>query len=407
MLGAYREVLRTPGSPAFVLAGVVARLPMAMEAIGVVLLITLTGGSYTLAGGLASLLAVTAALVGPWTSRLADRRGQHLVLPVLAVSQSLLLVLLVLAVARGAEVPALVLLAALAGAVQPNVGSMVRARWASALAGASRVRVAFALESVVDELIYVVGPLVATALAVGLVPEAGVLAAAVLLLVGGLSLAAQRRTQPVPVRAHPAEGAGPRAPRMSAGVPLLAVIFVFVGAQFGVLEVAIVAFSRERDIAWASGVLLACFAVGSAVGGLAFGARMAGRDLPRQLLLLLVVTAVATLPFPVVGSPVILGALGMLAGALIAPILICGFTLAAGLVAEGRTTEAITWVSSGIGVGFAVAATLTGVVADARGASPSFAVSIASATLAALVCAASLGVLRRSWAARPAQGIPD
>ena len=100
----------------------------------------------------------------------------------------------------------------------PSLGSMVRARWSALLDGTPALDSAFALESVVDEMIFVVGPALVTVLATAL-PPAGVLLCMVLSVAGTLLFAAQRQTEP-PIR--PAEeragrsgarttGAGPRA----------------------------------------------------------------------------------------------------------------------------------------------------------------------------------------------------
>jgi MFS-type transporter involved in bile tolerance (Atg22 family) len=62
---------------------------------------------------------------------------------------------------------------ALAGASMPGLGSMVRARWSTLLAGSGRMHTAFALESVIDEMIFIVGPALVTLLATEVRPAAG------------------------------------------------------------------------------------------------------------------------------------------------------------------------------------------------------------------------------------------
>ncbi|MYW31101.1 MFS transporter, partial [Streptomyces sp. SID2119] len=90
------------------------------------------------------------------------------------------------------------------GASVPQIGPMVRARWAAML-GATPDRpasplmsTAAAFESVTDEFTFVIGPVIATALCTGVHPAAGLITEAALTLVGGLLFAAQRATQPAP-----------------------------------------------------------------------------------------------------------------------------------------------------------------------------------------------------------------
>ncbi len=86
----------------------------------------------------------------------------------------------------------------LAGSSMPSLGSMVRARWSALLPDPAALQSAFALESVVDEMVFVIGPALVTVLATAL-PPAGVLLCMVLAVTGTLFFAAQRQTEP-PVR---------------------------------------------------------------------------------------------------------------------------------------------------------------------------------------------------------------
>ncbi|MEI6374606.1 MAG: hypothetical protein WCP26_12565, partial [Actinomycetes bacterium] len=185
-------------------------------------------------------------------------------------------------------------------------------------------------------------------------------------------------------------------------VPIVGLIFLCLGICFGALEVGVVAFSTEAGIPWASGVLLALFSVGSAFGGIVFGPRVAGRDLPRQLLLVLAISILAVIPITLVRTPAQLAVVALIGGVIIAPSLICGFTIVENLVPSSRLTESITWVSAGIGVGFAVAAGVCGVLIDAHGATAGLAVSVVGVALAALASLSTFPALERLWRARPA-----
>lgn len=111
---------------------------------------------------------------------------------------------------------ALYVSAAAAGCM-PSMGALVRSRWSELHRESPRLlHTAYALESVLDEVVYVIGPILAITLSTGGSAEAGPLTAAVLLAVGVLLFAAQRRTEP-PVRPIPQRaGAGRYASRDSA-----------------------------------------------------------------------------------------------------------------------------------------------------------------------------------------------
>ena len=75
-------------------------------------------------------------------------------------------------------------------------GELVPASWAEALEDPARRQTAFALEAVVDEVVFVVGPPLVTLLATLIAPSVGFLTGIVLGSAGGLWLAGQRSTEP-------------------------------------------------------------------------------------------------------------------------------------------------------------------------------------------------------------------
>lgn len=174
----YGRLLRTPGAWSFLLPGFAARQPFAMLTIGIVLLVQHTTGSYGSAGAVAAVTGVSMALFAPQSGRLADRFGQRAVLvPGVLVHTASVCALTALALA-GAPLWALFAAAVPAGASVPQVGPMVRARWAARLEGSPLLSTAAAFESVTDEFTFVVGPVLATALCTGVHPAAGLAAEA-------------------------------------------------------------------------------------------------------------------------------------------------------------------------------------------------------------------------------------
>ena len=202
--------------------------------------------------------------------RLVDRFGQARVLPVGISVWGVALAALVLAVELDWPAPATYLSAVVAGAFVPQVGSSVRARWSHVLADRGQVGTAYALEAVLDEVVFVVGPIVVTLLATLWHPVAGLLVALATGLAGTLAYAAQTGTEP-PAHARSTRS-GPR-PRMPwrALVPV-AVVCLALGALFGAAEVTTVAFAEEEGQKGLAGVLLAIWSFGSLLAGLVTGA---------------------------------------------------------------------------------------------------------------------------------------
>ena len=153
----YRQVWAVPGS-SFSAVGALARLPQAMVGLGAVVMITGLGGSYTVAGAVAGAISLSQGLLAPQISRLADRLGQRRVLTPQAVANIAALAGLVVAAYLHAPAWALVALGAAVGVSLPQIGAFARARWTALLRHDRRLDTALAIESLIEEAVFVVGP---------------------------------------------------------------------------------------------------------------------------------------------------------------------------------------------------------------------------------------------------------
>lgn len=378
----YGQLLRTPGALSFLIPGFAARQPFAMLTIGIVLLVQHTTGSYGSAGAVAAVTGVSMALFAPQSGKLADRFGQRAVLVPGVLIHSAAVSLLVVLALTGAPMWALFLAAVPAGASVPQIGPMVRARWAAKLENSPLMPTAAAFESVTDEFTFVVGPVLATALCTGVHPAAGLIAEAALTLFGGLFFAAQRRTQPV----HGLVAAASAQPHASAlsipGVRVLAIAFLGIGSVFGGMQVSLTAFSEEIGNPGVNGLLYGTFAAGNMLAGIACGA-IAWKIGPRKRLILgyAGLTVAASLLWSA-HSVLLLGALGLVVGLCIAPALITGYTIVETLVPASSRTEAFTWLTGAVALGQAGAVTVAGRLADQHGASTGFLVPLVGTALA-------------------------
>jgi MFS family permease len=396
MSNPYREIFRAPGTRGFAAAGFVARLPIAMAPIGIVTMLAQTHGEYWLAGAVAATFTLTNAFVAPQISRLVDRFGQsRLLVPTTALSV-LAFVALILATRMGWPVWTLFASALLAAAM-PSIPAMVRARWTNIFRDQPQLNTAFAFESVADELVYIAGASVSVGLSVALFPEAGVLASTLFLAGGMTAFVLQRGTEP-PVR--PAETQAHRSAIRLRPVQIVTAALVFVGAIFATAEVSTVALTRELGQPDAASLVIGVYAVGSFIVGLIIGALNLKAPLHRQLLAALAVVLLTTLPLLLVGSvPALAGAI-FLSGVAISPTFITAFGLIERRVPPEALTEGVTWVMTGIGIGMALGAFVSGWVVDAFGARSGFWVSAAAATLALSIVGLGQSVLDNGRAQR-------
>ncbi|MFJ9726111.1 MFS transporter [Streptomyces sp. NPDC101209] len=392
----YGQLLRTRGAWTFLLPGFAARQPFAMLTISIVLLVQHTTGSYGAAGAAAAVTGVSMALFAPYSGRLADRYGQRAVLvPGVLLHALSGLTLTALALAH-APLWALFVAAVPTGASVPQVGPMVRARWGVKLQGTPLMTTAAAFESVTDELTFVFGPLLATALCTAVDPAAGLVTEAALTLLGGLLFAAQKGTQPTVAPTGHTRVEHASALRVP-GVRVLIAVFLGIGSVFGGMQVSLAAFSESIGEPGLNGVLYGVFAAGNMLSGIVCGA-VAWKVAPqRRLVVGYGALALAASGLWAAHSVLVLAGLGLLVGMCIAPALITGYTLVEGLVPAGARTEAFTWLTGAVALGQAAAVTVAGQLEDRFWDGAGFLVPMAGTVLAL----ATLVALRSRLVSRP------
>lgn len=392
MFRPYREILSRPGALAFSSAGVIARVPMSMVGIGIVLMVSALYDSYGLAGRVSAFYVIFQAVCSPQLARLVDRHGQARVMrPAIAVSAVGIVGLVLCAVLRAPE-PFLYVAAGLTGATIGSFGALVRARWSHLVTGARELHTAYSLESALDELVFVVGPVLATVLATGVTPSAGLVVPVVAMVAGGYAFLAQRDTEP-PTRAVVAGDARGSVLR-SPGMVVLALVFVGMGSIFGATDVATVAFAEEQGSKGSAGAILAAFALGSMISGLAYGVRHWLSALWKRFAIGVVALAIGVSLFFAVDSLGALAGVMFLTGFAIAPTIINGNGLVQHFVPGNRLTEGLAWVGTSLGIGVSVGSSIAGNLIDARGSHGGFLVVVGSAVFAVVATLVSLPALR-------------
>jgi MFS family permease len=384
------EIFAIPRAWRFSVAGIIGRMPMSMYGLGTVLLISAGTGRYGLAGTVSAAGSIGGAICAPQLGRLTDRLGQHRVLVPVCVTFALAVAGLVLAVTLRAPDWTLFLCAITGGATMPQTGPMARARWSALLAGSPALHTAFSVESVADELCFVIGPAAVTLLATQVHPASGVTCAALCAVGGSLWFAAQRSTEPpvVTVPPSPAASAGAGDHRARLAAPALAVLapaYLFLGAMFVSVDLSTVAFATRSGHKALAGLILGSYALGSGIGGLWYGARSWQAPARQRLAVTLPLTVAGVCTFWAMPNLLVLDGVIFLCGMTIAPSLIAGYSLVESTSLPGRATESMSWLSTGISVGVACGATAVGFVLDAFGPRWGYALAAACGVTAAFI----------------------
>lgn len=393
----YRVLAGNPRAAAFSVSGFVARMPMAMYSLGTVLLIAALTGRYGAAGTVAAAGSVGYALCSPYVATLTDRLGQRRVLipqtTVFAIGSCAFIACAQLRAPFGV----LLVVGTAAGASMPSPGSLVRTRWSALFADdPGLLHAAFALESVNDELIFVIGPALVTMLATQWLPASGIGAACLLCVAGTLIFAAQRDTEPAPApRRRLAEPRRRGLPTLPApGLITLSPAFLLLGAMFATVDLCTVAFAAERGHRPLAGIVIATYAAGSAVGGLWYGSRDWHTPLGRRFVTTLAITVAGISAYWAMPGLLALAAFGFAASMGVAPTLIAGYGLLERQAPVHRRTEGMAWLGSTISVGVALGSGIAGHIIDAHGARWGFAFAALCGAAAVLICLAGFRRLR-------------
>ncbi|HEV2999883.1 MAG TPA: MFS transporter [Solirubrobacteraceae bacterium] len=360
----YLAVLRSGRIGWLELAMLGARLPVGINALALVLFLRDQAASYAVAGAAAGGIALGMGLGGPLAGRWVDRRGTRVLLVLAGGHAAGLLTLIVLG-ASGAPAAAVVAAALLTGASFPPTPSVLRSRFPELLRDRPElVPTAYALDSVLLEVSFVTGPLLVAVMVAALGPAAALAASAVLVVGGNASFLAVLPADGVEARRGGGDMLGALRSR---AIRALVVTMLPVGFGLGAVEVALPAFSEAHGQRELAGLLLATWSIGSAVGGLVYGARPPARSVARAHLLFTVLLPLGFLPALLAPSMLAMAVLIVPAGICVAPIIATRNQLASTAAPPGTGTEALTWPLTALIGGIALGAGVGGALADAEG----------------------------------------
>jgi MFS family permease len=378
-----RTVLTTPEVPTLLTTSMVGRLPTAMATLATLLLIRGQGGSYTLAGGLAALFTAGAAIGQPALARVVDRLGQWQVLLTAAIISTAAFVVLA---ASGAHHPVVsAVAAALAGLGTPPLEPCLRSLWPHIVPDGPVLRAAFSLDVGVQELVFVVGPLLTVAGVAVLGHGGGVLGCALFGLAGTLGFAATRTSRgwcPTPSTSD-THGS----PLRHGGLVRVFLVALATGVPVGALAIVAAAFADQHGSSSITGWALAANAAGALVSGLYGALRPIDKAGARTLTAAGLALGVGYLPLALPLPVALWIAAAALAGVALPVVLTLIFQRVQLLCPPNLLTEANAWVVTAFGLGAAAAALLAGIVTDhLRPATAIPTMIVAGAVFTAAVC---------------------
>ena len=396
MFSAYATLFRTPGAMKFSVLALIGRMPISMDSLALIFIVVAVSDSYALAGALSAVASIVISIANPFWSRLADRIGQRKMLLRVVPLKVLGLSLFIALVMNGAPVWTWFVSIILAELAAINTGGLVRRRWLHVLSPDKSttaedetdkhvVNTAYSYEALMDEIVFIVGPITATACATSIAPAAGLIAGMILMSIGLPLFAMQRATEPPP---SPVRVKDPHPPVI--GIPIvqaIALATTFTGGFFGAISITVVAFAESQGQKSYSGLLLGLWASGSAVMAIINGLIKWKTSYAGRFLIFLTALTIFSIPFIFVDSILGLAIALFFNGFAIAPLIVNAYGIVQEAVPSEQITESFTWVVAGMPLGGAISSALGGWVIDTYGAQSALWVPLG------FMCAALLATL--------------
>ena len=396
MFSAYTTLFRIPGAMKFSVSALIGRMPISMDSLALIFIVVAVSDSYALAGALSAVASITISIATPFWSRLADRIGQRKMLLRVVPLKILGLSLFIALVMNEAPVWTWFVSIILAELAAINTGGLVRRRWLHVLSPDKSttaedetdkhvVNTAYSYEALMDEIVFIVGPITATACATSIAPAAGLIAGMILMSIGLPLFAMQRATEPPP---SPVRIKDPHPPVI--GIPIvqaIALATTLTGGFFGAIAITVVGFAESEGQKSYSGLLLGLWASGSAVMAIINGLIKWKTSYAGRFLIFLTALTIFSIPFIFVDSIFGLAIALFFNGFAIAPLIVNAYGVVQEAVPSEQITESFTWVVAGMPLGGAVASALGGWVIETYGAQSALWVPLG------FMCAALLATL--------------
>lgn len=395
----YVAFVRQPDVARLLLVALLTRMPVGMVGFATLMFLREALGNFALAGTAVGITLVAMAASGPVIGRIVDRHGPRKPLIVTGIVQPLALLAILFSAKAGLPFAVIAAFSALAGLFASPITTLTRTTWRYRFESEDDRRTAFALDAVMIEINFTVGPAIA-ALILATASATAAFATAIATVVAAVLIF---MSSPA-LRYFKTSTAGARHMFGPLTEPRLLVLFAATFGLtlcFGILEVGYPAYGMALALPALGGVLLAINSIGSAVGGALFGGLQLKTSMERQLAGAMGLMAIPLFLHAVVDGTVAFAVVAFFAGALIAPSIASQSVLVSRLAPSKYATEAFTWSSAFIVSGLGAGLALGGWVIETAGLRPAF-VMASGVVLAMALLALFIAPPRDAAAARAA-----
>lgn len=372
--------MRKPHALSTVGFGALGRIPMAMNTVAIVFLVSDVRDSFALAGLTSAFYTMSGAIFSPRVGKLADQYGtRSVLLPVTAINAGATLGLLYFI---DHSTIGLLLLAALCGATFPNIGSYTRTRWSRSIDDQKELGSALSLESVFDETAFVVGPALAGFLLSLYGSHSPLLAGIVFLVIGGVGLALTSTDHGGFARVHDDHTRGILAIPY---VKSLLLSLIALGLLFGSNFVVIIAVAKEAGRVSEGGLWVGLYPIGSTISGFIYGFIHWKISSSIRYTVSLAVMTVCTSGILFFRDLDTIVFWIIISGVAIGPALISANAYMKELVPLSRLNEAFAFVSAALSIGITIGSTSAGLIVEKFDGWTGFYFMTAATALATLI----------------------
>jgi MFS family permease len=243
LFSTYNQLFKTPGAARIASAGFIARMPIAMDTIAIIFYVHSVDKRYSIAGALTGVAALTTVISIPLWAKAADHFGQRRVLLTAVPIRVSAFITFILLVKNGAPIWSWFLAIFVAESASLSVGSMTRRRWMRMIdkKDSHLLSTSYVFESFLDEIIYIIGPVITTAVITAIAPMAGIILGIIFLLIGAPLIAFHSKSDP---GIHPREsGTKAKSVMRNRKLQAVAIPLTIAGGSFSAINISVVAFA--------------------------------------------------------------------------------------------------------------------------------------------------------------------
>lgn len=379
-MSSYGALFRAPGFLRVISSQLFARFPFGMMTLAFVMHIEHVHNSYAVAGLALGADTIGAAISGPVLGRLLSKYGTS---RVLITSASIGAAAMFGIALLDASPVGMIALALVVGLTSPPIQTAARTIYPS-LVKKKDLNAVYSLDATSQELIWVIGPVLATVLAAQVNTVFVVVLMAIVQVIGAIWFCSNREVSHAVIPSPERKMGGVLSNKIVLTTAVLGLLLIggFSGVEVGTVAVV----SHEM-----AGLVIGALSLGSIVGGVFLGNRVKSRWSLSWLLFL--VFAGYALLWIAPTNPIWISICLFISGVGVAPSLGILGTAIAGNLKPGDAAEANGWASTGQLMGYSAGAALSGIAIDSVSASSAFLVSLVFGVGAILVAIMAVDIM--------------